>query len=62
MTRYKALIQVNISDRYNRADSEFIRRQLTAMIDKVARPSHMIDGYDIAIEDLSLREGVYDYR
>ena len=61
MTRYKALIQVNISDRYDKADSEFIRKQLTAMIDKAAASGHMIHDYMIAVEDTQLREGVYDY-
>lgn len=61
MTRYKALIQVKISGRYDKADKHFVQYQLNAFMEKMMKLTNLVDDYDVSVEDMALRKGVYDY-
>ena len=59
--RYKALIQIKIDDKYDKADIHFVKGRLDAIMDRVAKLYDLIEDYDASIEDTKLRNGVYEY-
>ena len=61
MTRYKALIQIRINKRYDKADKFYVQYQLHAFMKKMMKVTNIVDDYDVSIEDSHLRQGVYDY-